>query len=229
MRYTDNLFPCDFNFPVPTIRQEVTPPDVDPDEGETILVAYNPDWSPVLAAACNQLLQYSSWIGSHDEKILAVDRATNLKIQLMTPVDVGEREVPAPYWDTDTDVDDEAPPDEQTWYGKVLDALAPPDGMTFEENARLWVISGFLAVPLIETGPGAVAAAILFHAAAVRLKLAFNRGDIAEGFRIIIDHTDYGTVDTTDFAPGEQVEVTVDGIPEMEGGGHDILIVATAL
>lgn len=227
MGYPQNALPLPNNFAEVSFPQELTPPDVDPDEGETNLYAYNPAWSKVLAAACDQLTQFTSWQGDSDQKKLAVDRALSLKIQLQEPVDVGEREVPAPYWDDDADVEDEAPPDEQTWYGKVLDALAPPDGMTFEENARLWVISGFLAIPLVETGPGAVAAAILFHTAAVRLKLAFNRGDVIEGIRIIIDHTDYGTVDTTDFAPGEQTEVIVDGIPEMEGGGHDILLVVT--
>lgn len=225
MPFTDNLYPGEFNFPVPSFHQEVTPPDVDPDEGETILVAYNPDWSAVLMAACNQLLLYSSWIGDHDEKILATERAANLKIQLITPIDIPEREYPAPYWDEETDVEEEAPIDEQIWYGQVLDAGAPPDEMTFVQNVVVWLFTGFVLIATSETGPGAIAAAVTFRTLASRFVLAFNKGDIREQFRVIIDAEDYSTLDSDDIPDGEVAEMTIDGLEDLEA--HDILIVVT--
>src|SRR5262249_40563381 len=121
MPYSDNLYPTPFVFPVLSFNREVTPPDIDPDEGETNLYAYNPEWTPVLMAACRQLMQYSSWIGDHDEKILAVDRAANLQYLLQQPFIVPERDYPAPYWDENDTVEEAEPAEEQDWYGVVLD------------------------------------------------------------------------------------------------------------
>jgi len=226
MPYSDNLYPDNFNFPVPSFNLgAVTPPDVDPDEGETSLYAYNPEWSLVLAAACNQLLQYASWIGDHDEKILAVERATNLKIQLMIPVDVGERDYPAPYWDDDEDVDDEAPAEEQDWYGMVTNPSAPADELTFVENAVIWIFTGFIALVLAPALPAGVAAGLAFRTLATRFTLAFRRGDIIEQIRIVIDAKDYGTVDTSTVAEGETITVDVNGLDEADF--HDILLVVT--
>jgi len=225
MPYSDNLYPGAFNFPVPSFHQAVTPPDVDPDEGETILVAYNPEWSLVLAAACNQLLQYYSWLGDYDARILASERATNLKIQLMTPVNVGEEDYPAPYWDTDEDVDDAEPAPVQEWYGMVTNPSAPANELTFVENAVIWIITGFIALVLSPALPAGVAAGLAFRTLATRFTLAFRRGDIIEQIRIIIDAKDYGTVDTSTVAEGEIIEVQVNGLDE--AAFHDILLVVS--
>lgn len=225
MAFPQNAYPNQTNFPVVSFPEEVTPPSVDPDEGDTILVAYNPAWSKVLAAACDQLLQYPSWIGEHDDKILAVDRATNLKIQLQIPVYVGEREIPAPYWDTGTDVDDEMPIDTQTWYGEVTNPADPADELTFVENAVIWIISGFIALVLVPALPAGVAAAVAFRTLAARFTLAFNRGDIREQFRVIVDAADYTTVDTDGMTEGDIVEIDIDGLTEADF--HDILIVVS--
>lgn len=225
MPYSDNFTPNPFNFPVPSFHHEVAAPDVDPDEGETILVAYNEDWSPVLAAACNQLLEYSSWIGDHDDKILAVNRATNLKIQLMTPVYVGEREVPAPFWDDETDVDDEAKPEDQTWYGEVTNPTAPADELTFVENAVIWILTGFVAFALLPSGPGSIAGGLFFRTVATRFTLAFNRGDVREVIRVVIDAADYTEVDTGGMSVGDIIEIKIDGLADLPK--HDILLVTT--
>lgn len=225
MPETDNLYPGLFNFPVATFRSRVTAPDVDPDEGETILVAYNPEWSPVLAAACHQLLQNSAWLGDHDEVILAVARAQNLKIQLMIPVDVGEEDFPAPYWDSDEDVDDEMPAEEQEWYGMVTNPTAPANELTFVENAVIWIITGFIALVLAPALPAGVAAGLAFRTLATRFTLAFRRGDIIEQIRIIVDAKDYGTVNTGDVAEGGIIEIDVNGLDEADF--HDILLVVT--
>lgn len=225
MPYSDNLYPGEFNFPTPSFHQAVTPPDVDPDEGDTILVAYNPEWSPVLAAACNQMLQYYSWLGDVDGRKLAVNRATNLKIQLMTPVIVGDEEFPPPYWDDDTSVDDQMPADEQDWYGYVENATAPADEMTFVQSAVIWILTGFVALVLSPTLPIGAAAAVTFRTLATRFTLAFNRGDIVEQFRVIIDAEDYGNVDTASVGVGEVIELNVDGLAD--AAFHDIMIVRT--
>lgn len=225
MPYQDNLYPSGLNYPVPSFRQGVTPPDVDPDEGELIIVAYNPDWIPVLMAACNQLLQYSTWLGDHDALILATERAANLKVLLQQPAELPTNNYDTPYWDDETDVDDSEPPDEEDWYGEVEDALAPAPEMTFSQNAVIWLLTGFVAIATVETGPGAVAAAVAFRTVAKRFVLAFNRGDIREQFRIIIDQTDYGQVDTNGASPGDIFEMTVNGLDDTED--HEILIVVT--
>ena len=226
MPYSDNLYPDDFNFPVPTYYLgAVTPPDADPDEGETFLYAYNPEWTMVLLAACAQLTQYASWLGTHDEKILATQRAVTLQILLQNPVYVGEREIPAPYWDSGSDVDDELPVEDQVWYGEVANPSDPASELTFVENAVIWIISGFIALVLVEALPAGVAAALAFRTLATRFTLAFNRGDIREQFRVIIDANEYTTVDTDGLSAGDIVEINIDGMAEADF--HDILIVVS--
>lgn len=225
MGYPQNALPNPGNFAEVSFPQELTPPDVDPDEGETLLYAYNPAWSKVLAAACDQMLQYTSWLGDSDAKKLAVDRALILKILLQEPVYVPEREVPAPYWDDDADVDDEMPVEDQDWYGMVTNPDAPADELTFVENAVIWIFTGFIALVLAPALPAGVAAGLAFRTLATRFTLAFRRGDIIEQIRIVIDAQDYGTVNTGDVAEGEIIEINVNGLTEADF--HDILLVVT--
>jgi hypothetical protein len=225
MPFKQNEYPNPDNFPEVSFPEEVTPPDIDPDEGETLLYAYNPAWSKVLAAACDQMLLPSSWIGTHDEKLLAMERALSLKIQLQEPVDVGERDYPAPYWDSDEDVDDEMPAEDQDWYGMVTNPDAAADELTFVENAVIWIITGFIALVLSPALPAGVAAGLAFRTLATRFTLAFRRGDIIEQIRIVIDAKDYGTVNTGDVAEGEIIEIEVNGLDEADF--HDILLVVS--
>ena len=225
MVYAINEFPNQDNFSQVSFPEGLTPVDVEPDEGDTILVAYNPEWSKVLASACNQLTQFSSWAGDHDEKLLMVNRAILLKILLQTPVTTPDDTVPAPYWDDETDVDDELPVDEQEWYGIVENKAAAADAMTFQQSAVIWLLTGFVALVASPSLPGAIAAAVAFRTLARRFVLAFNRGDIREQFRVIIDAQDYGKVDTDDMTEGDIVELTVDGLDPADY--HDILIVVT--
>lgn len=223
MSSQDNLYPELDNYPVPSFNNPVTPPDVDPDEGTTILVAYNPDWSPVLAVAVNQLLQYASWSVEHDGKILATERSANLKIQLMTPVYVPERDWPAPYWDDEVNVETEEPTETQEWYGEVADQNAPAGEMTFTQNAVIWLLSGFVMIAASPTLVGSVAAALTFRTLAKRFVLAFNRGDVREQFRVIVDAQDYAEIDTEDYEPGDVIELDANDLPDADH--HDILIV----
>jgi hypothetical protein len=225
MGYPQNAYPNAKNFSEVSFPQELTPPDIDPDEGETILVAYSPVWTKVLMASCDQMLQFQSWEGTHDQKILAVNRALALKILLQTPFEVPERDYPAPYWDDDADVDDEAPAEEQDWYGQVADANAAADEMSFTQNAVVWLLTGFVALVAAPSFVGSIAAAIAFRTLATRFVLAFNRGDVREQFRVIIDAQDYGMVDTDGMSEGDQIELEVNGLAEADF--HDILLVVT--
>jgi hypothetical protein len=225
MNYPGSFFPDPFNYPAPSFPEAVTPPPVDPDEGELMLVAYSPEWTRVLLAAVDQLLQYETWQGDHDQKILAFNRANTLKFLLQNPVDVGEEDFPAPYWDSDEDVDDAMPADEQEWYGMVTNPSAPANELTFVENAVIWILTGFIALVLAPALPAGVAAGLAFRTLATRFTLAFRRGDIIEQIRIVIDAKDYGTVNTGDVAVGEIIEVDVNGIDDLPF--HDILLVVT--
>lgn len=227
MDFPGNEYPNIFNYPEVSFPQEITAPDVDPDDPdlETLIVEYNPAWTPVLMAACNQLLQYSSWAGDHDAKILAVNRANNLKWALQNPADIGNQTVPTPYWDNETDVDDSLPEDEQDWYGYVESATAPADEMTFVQSAVIWILTGFVALVLSPTLPVGAAAAVTFRTLATRFTLAFNRGDVREQFRVIVDASDYDTVDTEGMSVGDIIELDINGLPD--AAFHDIMIVRT--
>lgn len=221
-----NFYPNPMNLQEVSFPQELTPPDVDPDDPdlELILVEYNPAWTAVLMAACDQLCQYSAWVGTEDEKKLAVNRAQVLKILLQQPI--GEdAEVPAPYWDSDEDVDDEVPAADQDWYGMVTNPSAPANELTFVENAVIWIFTGFIALVLSPALPAGVAAGLAFRTLATRFTLAFRRGDVLEQIRIVIDAKDYGTVNTGDVAEGEIIEIDVNGLDEADF--HDILLVVS--
>lgn len=227
MDFPGNFYPNLENFPEVSFPQEIPPPAFEPDDDELIYVAYNIGWQPVLLAAVDQLCQYSTWLGDHDAKIEAVNRAVFLKWLLTLPVEIGNDEYPTPFWDEDTTADDEMPADEQTWYGMVTNPDAPADELTFVENAVIWIFSGFIALVLAPALPVGVAAALTFRTLATRFTLAFNRGDIAEQFRVIIDAQDYGTVDTSALAVGDVMELTVDGLADLPE--HDIMIVVSEI
>ena len=218
-------YPNPMNLQEVSFPQELIPPEVDPNDPdlELMLVEYNPAWTQVLMAACDQLTQYSAWQGDGDEKGLAVDRSNLLKWMLQLPVDVGERNYPAPYWDSDEDVDDAMPADEQDWYGMVTNPSAPADELTFVENAVIWILTGFVALVLSPSLPVGAAAAVSFRTLATRFTLAFRRGDVIEQIRIIIDAKDYGKVDTSTVGVGELIEVDINGLDEADF--HDILLV----
>lgn len=135
--------------------------------------------------------------------------------------DVSLESVPAPYWDTDDDVDDEEPESDPVWYGTVEDPDAPPEELTFVENAAIWAFTGFIAAATWEVG---FAPAILFHTIAPRFVLAMKRGDAGEIIRILIDGEDAALVDTTDAAVGDIVKTTVMPDPAVTTG-HDIMII----
>lgn len=224
MDYPGNYYPNVDNYPVSSFTEALQAPLFDPDEPEEILVSYSPEWQEVLMAAVDQLCQYSTWAGSHADKIQAVNRAQLLKWQLQNQIILND-EIPAPYWDSEEDVDDSLPADEQDWYGYVTDPEMPADELTFVESAVIWILTGFVALVLSPSLPVGAAAAMTFRTLATRFTLAFNRGDIREQFRVIIDAKDYGNADTDGLSEGDIIQMNVDGLEDLPY--HDIMIVRT--
>lgn len=213
-----NVYPAPDNYPESSFPQPIPAPDVDPsDEGSLITVQYSWKWQPPLLAAVDQLLNPATWQGDHDEIITTLNRAVMLKDLLQ--IDVGE--MPAPYWDDETDVEDEEPTPSEEWYGYVTDATVPPDELDFVESAALWVITGFVALATFEVG--GLAPAIVFHTAVEKFILIQKRGDAAETIRYLIDNQDMKMLDTSPYAPGDLIEVPLIAPPT--GGTHELMIV----
>jgi len=128
--------------------------------------------------------------------------------------------VPTPYWDEDQDVEDEAPPETQTWYGYVTDPEVPPGELTFVEQASIWAFTGFLALATWEIG---AAPAILFNTIAPSFVLAVRRGDAGAIIRILVDGQDAATVDTSAMTEGDVAYQAIIADPAFET--HDLMLV----
>lgn len=90
-------------------------------------------------AALTQLKNPATWQGSHDEILLAIDRATDLQFLLQSQV-APSSDVQAPFWQDDSgdDADDTLPVDEQDWYGAW-------DGESFTETLAYAFLTNFLS------------------------------------------------------------------------------------
>jgi len=168
--------------PVSSFEVPVVPPDAEPDEGSQVSVCFNEAWLPYVLGALYQLYLQTTWKADSEGILLAQQRATKLTSLFVTPTcETGG--VPAPYWDDESDVDDEKPPLEQIWYGTWVDG-------EFVESVGTIAIAGFLAL-------GATpAAAIAFLTVAPRFRLAWRTGDWGGVIRIFFNEVDMGTVDT---------------------------------
>jgi len=116
--------------------------------------------------------------------------------------------VPTPYWDDQSDLEDQEDTDEQQWYG-IFDG-------TFQETIENFIIAGFIAYS------GQIGAAITFLTLAPRFRLAWKTGNLGGIIRVFIDGADNGTVDTFSATDGV-LEKDFIGDPEVEN--HEILMV----
>jgi len=212
-----NLYPNEGNFALPSFMSPVVPPDADPLDEPLFSTQFSAAWLPYVLGALDQLVLYASWDGDDDAKLLASMRAATLKEFIATAIPIT---VPTPYWDEDTEVDDQAESPVQTWYGSVDDPELPPDELTFTENALIWVMTGFVAAASWEVG---FAPAILFHTIAPKFYLAMRRGAIGEVIRILIDGADAVTVDTSSASEGDVINVPIVADPAITTG-HDIML-----
>ena len=191
----DNYYPnSSDNVALPSFPEQIPPPAGESDEGDLINVAYALIWQPVLLAAVDQLLLPSTWAGTHDEVILALNRAQMLKDALTIPVEPPTSEVETPYWDDASDVETSEPVDTQVWYGEVTNPTAAPAELDFVENALVWSFTGLIALATPELG---FAPAIAFNTIAPKFLIAQKAGDIGEIIRIIVDGQDAASVNTS--------------------------------
>lgn len=122
-------------------------------------------------------------------------------------------EVPTPYWDDATDVDDSAPAEEQTWYGHM-------EGATFVEDLGWNIASGMVAYGLSPQ------AAVLFRTFAPKFRLAWLANGQGGAVKVIIDDVLAFVVDTFSEDPSI-IERDVIGNPELTE--HTILQVLDAV
>ncbi len=216
-----NDYPNPANYPISSFQTPIPPPEVDPDAGELLYVAYNPAWQEVLEGALMQLMNPATWQGTDAEIVEAQNRANVLMWLLQHAVVLpAEEKAPTPFWDEDSDVSDEFPTDMQPWYGYVTNPEAPQDELDFVEQFGIWAMTGFLAVATWEIG---AAPAILFHTIAPRFVLAMRRGDLGEVIRILVDGEEHARVDTSGYAAGDVIRQSI--FTDDTLTGHDIAIV----
>jgi len=209
----ENDYPNALNYPTVAFPQPIPPPEVDPDEGDLIYVGYSLEWQQVLLAACWHLLNPATWQGTDEEIILAQNRAETLRLMLTEPVALDD-DVPAPYWDTESNSDDELPAAEQEWYGIFID----PEG--FQATMENWVIAGFIAYS------GQIGAALTFLTLAPKFRLAWKRGDLGGIIKVFIDGAEAAEVDTYSATPDIIEREFVTDPAEDE---HEILMVLDSL
>ena len=216
-----NDYPNPDNFSAVSFPQPIPAPDSDPDAGDLIVVNYALAWQPVLLAAVDQLILPSTWQGTHDEKVVALNRAVLLKDLLTVPVSAPASDVETPYWDDASDVETSEPVDSQVWYGEVTNPTAPAAELDFVENALVWIFTGLIALATPELG---FAPAIAFNTIAPKFLIAQKAGDIGEVIRIIVDGQDAASVNTTGHA-GEIINTPILADPTLDT--HQIYIVGT--
>ena len=187
----------------------------------TLEVPANKEWWGVVVGLLYSLILEWNWQqfeGGLDRDVVAERWQTMLEDAL----DVAETTsacpataIPTPFWDQDTDVDDEAEPEVQAWYGYVSDLEAPTT--TFVEDAAIWTFAGFLAVA------GAPAAAIAFTTVAPRFVVAVRRGSLAEIIRLYVDGAEAAEIDTAGFTEGDVLRTPLFGDPELST--HELMLV----
>lgn len=70
---------------VGSFQVPVTPPDIDPDEGELLTVCFNAAWLPFVLGALQQLTLQATWSGDDDTVLLAQSRAQMLLAMVGSP------------------------------------------------------------------------------------------------------------------------------------------------
>lgn len=205
---------------VSSFEKPVVSPDIDPDEGEETTVCFSIEWLPYVLGALSQLQQRGTWVGTDEEKTIAVARATLLMQLFDQPVCVVP-EVETPFWDDEENVDDSAPVTEQTWYGQVTNPDAPAGELDFVESVALWIFTGLVAVATFEVA--GIAPAIVFHTTVEKFIILQKRGNVAETIRFVIDGQDAKFVNTAPYAEGEIIETTL--VTPQTGGEHTLMII----
>jgi len=197
-------------------------PDEAADDGYLVFrLPRENDWAGLLLGAAEALTSYYNFYESGD--LSPEDAADRWRVIVQeAPYNLFDdpTSVPTPYWDEDTDVEDELPVETQTWYGYVNDPSASPEALTFVESSAIWAFTGFLAIATWEIG---AAPAIAFNTIAPKFVLAVRRGNLGEIIRILVDGQDATTVDTSTYTEGDVIRTNIIGDPEFET--HNIMLI----
>lgn len=198
-----------------------TPNEIPEEEGYLIFrFPDNNDWAGLLLGAAGALAEhwnYFQWGAMTPNEAAEAWR----EIVNQAPYNLLESTVDTPYWDDETDVDDELSNEDQPWYGEVLDPALPPNELTFIENAAVLTMTGLLAIATAEVG---FAPAIAFHTIAPKMILAVRNGDLGRIIRIFVDGDKI--YEGTDAGDGSITNVPVVADPALDG--HQIYITSGA-
>lgn len=164
------------------------------------------------------LIYPESWQKSGD---LTTDEAAEEFLNILWEAyadDEGEcPTVPAPWWDTVADADDEYPEGEiAPWYGTAIVTYASPPDVTFIETLGIWAIAGFIVYS------GAPLAAISFLTIAPKFVIALKTGDLGGIVDLIVDASRVGRYDTHSDVDGI-MRIAVAGNPDLDT--HQIYLV----
>lgn len=159
-------FPGEKGFP--------TPQEIPEEQGYLLFLFPNSnDYAGVLLGAADSLSREYNWFKWGE--MLPEDAADEWRqIINQAPYNLREPSVPAPYWEDGIEADDEAPKDDQHWYGYVSEG-------NFVEDAGIWLISNFLASALSEN------AAILYATNERKIRLSFLKGGLGGVVRIYVE------------------------------------------
>lgn len=193
----------------------------------TLLIPANSAWWAVYTGLLFLLTEESAWQqfegGMTREE--AAEEALLIWQDAMSRAETASCDltVGTPFWDDESDVDDEEPVDMQPWYGEVTNPTAPAGELDFVENIALWIVTGLVAIATFEIG--GVAPALAFHTTVEKFIILQKRGDAAATIRFVVDGEDAKFVNTAPYAPGDIIETEI--ITEETGGDHMLLIIQT--
>lgn len=180
----------------------------------TLKIPADGSWEAVVMGALMALTEPWNWqqLEGGITREEAAERALELVDQAYEDVDLPcpvPATVPTPYWDDSTDLDDEAPADDQHWYGHV-------SGGDFIEDIAVWLVSGFLATTVNPQ------AALLYSTYERKFRLAFLAEGLPGFARVVIDEVLAGRVDLSGDA-GDIIEHDFLADPELET--HTVMVV----
>lgn len=185
------------------VKGYLTPDDI-PDDSHcrTFKIPNSTQWLSVFMGALLPLIYSESWQEYGD---LTPDEAADAALAVIWDA-YNNNTCPlleAPYWDDSDadDADDEAPADDQPWYGELVPAAAfsafdveeddPPEPeFTWQENASIWIVTAFVAYAATP------AAAIAFYPIARKFVLAFKAHDLGGIVKVLWDGEEIVRVDT---------------------------------
>ena len=195
------------------------------DEIESYLLFLFPDdtWAQWVLGALEDMVYEDNWYEAGDMTPAEAAEAFRQIIE-QAPYNLNPSKVPTPFWDDESDVEDEETIEMQPWYGQVSNPEAPAGELDFVESVALWLITGIVAIATFEVG--GVAPAMLFHTTVEKFIILQKRGDAAQTIRFVIDGEDATFVNTAPYSPGDIIETPI--ATPVTGGDHTLMIIQTS-